>query len=64
MSCKNGARQVVKSSVALFATVALPMTLSIIMAMADHRYTTAFDATDTIGPAIFADQLEALRIIN
>ena len=36
MSGKNGTRQVIKSSITVFATVALPMTLSVIVAMADH----------------------------
>ena len=36
VSSKNGASQVVKASIALFAPVALPMPLSIIVAVADN----------------------------
>lgn len=36
VSRKNGTCQVIKASIAVFATVALSMTLSIIVAVADH----------------------------
>jgi hypothetical protein len=36
MPGKNGASQVIKASVTVFAPVALAMTLSIIVAVADH----------------------------
>ena len=52
---KNSPRQIIKASITVFASIALPMTLSIIMAMADHRSTAALDATHTIGPAVLTD---------
>ena len=55
VSSKNGPRQIIKASIAVFATVALPMTLSIIMAMADHCFTIALDAAHTIGPAVLTN---------
>jgi hypothetical protein len=64
VSSKNRACQVIKASIALFTPVALPMTLSIIVAVADNCVTITFDATHTIRPAMLAYQLKALRIID
>jgi len=61
---KNGARQVIKASIAVLAPIALTMTLSIIVAMADNCIATALDTMHTIWPAMPADQLKALRIIK
>ena len=55
---KNGARQVIKASIAALAPIALTMTLCIIVAMADNCSATAFDTTHTLWPAMPADQLE------
>jgi hypothetical protein len=46
VSRKNGACQIIKASIAVFAPVALPMTLSIIVAVADNCATTSFRIID------------------
>ena len=61
---KNGARQVIKASIAVLAPIALTMTLSILMAMADNCSANAFETMHTIWPAMPADQLKALPIIK
>lgn len=64
VSGKNGARQVVKARIAVFATVTLAITLSIIVAMADHCSAAAFDTPHTIRPAMLANQFKTLCIVN
>ena len=55
MPRKNGARQVIKSSIAVLAPIALTMTLSIVVAVADNCSAAAFDTTYTRWPAMSAD---------
>jgi len=55
VSRKNSLRQIIRASIKVLATVALPLTLSIIMAMADRCFTAALDAAHSIGPAVLTD---------
>ena len=64
MSGQDRAGQVVEARSGSPCTVALPMPLRIVVAVADHRGAVTGRAANAIGPAMLADQLVALGVID
>jgi hypothetical protein len=56
--------QVIEATTASFATVALTVVLSIIVAIANHRMARTARTFDAVGPTILTDQLKALPVVN
>ena len=64
MTGQDSAGQVVEAGAARRATLALPMRLGVVPAVTGGRGAAAGRAADAIRPAVLADQLEALRVID
>jgi hypothetical protein len=64
VSGQNSPGQVIEPCSTVLAPVPLPVSLSFIMAMADHRGTGTGGAANSFRPSIVPDQLIALGIID
>src|SRR4051794_16060769 len=64
MPGQHRAAQVVKTSLARLAQVALPMPLSVIMAIADDDDTVAVRTAQTIRPAMLTHEFKALGLVQ
>src|SRR4051794_23873262 len=64
MSGQDSTRQVIEPRSAVLASVALPMPLGVIMAMADHGGAGTGRAAHSFRPAMVPDQLIAFGIID
>jgi len=61
---KNRARQVIEAGPTRGAAVPLAMALSVIVAIPSHRRTVTMGTVHAIRPAILADQLVTLGIVD
>ena len=64
MPGQHRARQIIEPDAATVATIALAMRLGVVMPITYHRPVAAIGAARTIRPAMPADQLKALRVID
>ena len=64
MAGQDRARQVIEPDATAVATITLAMRLGLIMPITDHRRAVTRGTTHTGRPAMLADQLKALRVIN
>src|SRR3954451_10151892 len=56
--------EVVEAPGARLAAIALPMRLSVVAPVADHRIAAAAGAAHALGPAVLAHQREALGVVQ
>jgi hypothetical protein len=61
---QDGAGQVVEARPAVLAAVALPLTLGVVVPVADHRRAAARGAAHALGPAPLPHQGVALRVVD
>ncbi len=64
MSCQNRPGQVVEPCASRLAQVALPMVLSIVVAMTDHGRPGTGRTTDAIRPSMLPNQLVTLGVVD
>jgi hypothetical protein len=64
VSSQNSTAQVIEPRAAILTPVPLPMSLGLIMAMADHGGAGTARAANAVRPSIVPDQLIALGIID
>jgi hypothetical protein len=64
MSGENGPRQVIEATIACLAQVSLPVSLAIVMTVADHCCATAVKADNTFWPSQLTNDFITLRLVE
>ncbi len=64
MAGQNGSAEIVETAAAPLATVALPVLLGVVNAVADDGTTGAVRAANAVRPAMLTDHLVALRVVE
>ncbi len=64
MACQDRPAQIIEASATSLASVALPVLLGVINAVADDRATGAAGAANAVRPSMLTDHLVALRVVD